>query len=59
MGNDFRFGGVGGEAVGCEDGAVIRRVGLAKLDRHCERIVQVGKRRIGVECAGIENRLGG
>ena len=33
--DDFVFGGVGGEAVGCEDGAVIRRVSFAKFYRHC------------------------
>ena len=44
MGDDFGLGRVGDETVGGEDGAVVRGVGLAKLDRHCERVVKVGKR---------------
>ena len=43
MGNDFRLEGIGCKAVGGKDGAVIRGVGLAKFDRHCERVVEVGK----------------
>ena len=57
MGNDFRFGGIGSKAVGSKDGAVVRGVGFAKFRRHCERVVEVGKGRIGVECAGVENCL--
>ena len=59
MGDDFGLGRVGGETVGGKDGAVVRGVGFAKLRRHCERVVEVGKGRIGVECAGVENRLRG
>ena len=59
MGNDFRLGGIGRKAVGGKDGAVIRGVGLAKFDRHCERVVEIGERRIRVECASIKNGLSG
>ena len=59
MGNDFRLGGIGRKAVGGKDGAVIRGVGLTKFDRHYERVVEVGKRRIRVECTRVEDGLGG
>ena len=59
MGDDFAFEGVGGEAVGGKDGAVVRGVGFAKFRRHCERVVEVGKRRIGIERTRVENGLCG
>ena len=54
MGDDFAFGRVGGEAVGGKDGAVVRGVGFAKFRRHCERVVEVGKRGIGIKRARRE-----
>ena len=59
MGDDFGLGRVGRQTVGGEDGAVVSGVGFAKFRRHCERVVEVGKRRIGVESAGVENGLCG
>ena len=55
MGDDFGLGRVGGEAVGGKDGAVVLGVGLAKLRRHCERVVEIGKRGIGIKRARRES----
>ena len=59
MGDDFGFGRVGRKAVGGQHGAVVRRVRGAEIGGHRERIVEVGKSRVGVARAGVEYRLCG
>ena len=59
MGDDFGLRGVGGESVGGEDGAVVRRVRRPEVGRHRQRVVEVRERRAGIARAGGENRLGG
>ena len=59
VGDDFGFGRVGLEAIGGENGAVVRHVCGAKVGGHRERVVKVGKRGIWIAGAGIKNGLGG
>ena len=46
-------------AIGLHDGLVVGLVSFAQLRRHCERVVQVRQAAVGIECAGIEDSLGG
>ena len=59
VGDDFGFGRVGLEAVGGENGAVVRRVRGTEVGGHRQRIVEVGKRRIGIKRTRVEDGLGG
>ena len=45
------------ETVGCHDGAVVGLVRPAQFGRHRQLVVQVGKRRIGIQGACVQNAL--
>ena len=48
-----------GEAVSLHDGAVVVLMGFAEFGRHGGFVVQVRKAGIGIQCAGVQNRLRG
>ena len=47
------------QTIGGEDGTIIGGVGAPQLGRHRQLVVEVGKRAIGIERAGVEYRLSG
>ena len=57
--DDFGFGRVGLKTVRGKHCAVVRLVRGAQVRRHRQRVIEVGKRTVGVRGAGIENGLGG
>ena len=60
MGDDFGLGRVGGEAVGGEDGAVVRGVGGGKFGEEIHFVaVHLRKRHTGIKHTSIENGLCG